>query len=82
MVLYSYEWRTGFSNSDLKTSRGFCKELIRQDKLYTRAEINRLSNEFNTDVWKYKGGWYTNPRTDVPRPQCRHIWRQNVVKVK
>lgn len=82
-VLYSYELR-GNAPALLPggTSRDFCKQLMRQDLLYTRDEIDGLSNEFDTDVWKYKGGWYTNPNTDAPTPQCRHIWKQNVVKRK
>ena len=35
-----------------------------------------------TNVWLYKGGWYSNPRTDAPTPQCRHIWKQNIVRLK
>lgn len=81
-ILYSYEWRPGFNNKDLKTSREFCSDLINLDFLYTRAEIDNLSNEFGTDVWTFKGGWYTNPKTDAPTPQCRHIWFQHVVKRK
>jgi len=30
----------------------------------------------------YKGGWYSNPNTEAPTPQCRHIWRQNIVRLK
>lgn len=82
-VLYSYELR---SNAPALlpggTSREFCTKMIEQDFLYTRQEIDNLSNEFGTPVWKYKGGWYTNPNTDAPTPQCRHIWKQNVVKRK
>lgn len=81
-VVYSYEWRDGFSNRDLKTSREFCKELIRRDLFYTKDEIRRLSNDFDTDVFKYKGGWYTKPDTNIHVPYCRHIWKQHVVKVK
>lgn len=82
-VLYSYELRDNAPKlSPGGTSRPFCKNLIALDKLYTRAEIDRLTNEFGTDVWKYKGGWYTNPNTGAPTPQCRHIWKQNLVKRK
>lgn len=81
-ILYSYEWRYGYDNRDLKNSREFCKKLIKADLLYTKDEIDGLRNEFNTDVWKYKGGWYTNPNTHNTTPSCRHIWKQNVVKRK
>lgn len=82
-ILYSYELR---HNAPALLpggeSRPFCKKLVDQNLLYSREEIDNLKNEFGTDVWKYKGGWYTNPRTDAPTPQCRHIWVQNVVKRK
>lgn len=80
-VLYSYELRPN-APALLGVSRPFCKRLVDMDKLYTKEEIDGLSNEFGTDVWTYKGGWYTNPKTDAPTPQCRHIWKQNVVKRK
>lgn len=80
-ILYSYEERKNAPK--LKgESRPFCKERIKQDKFYTRAEIDSLSNGMGLDVWTFKGGWYTNPNTDAPTPQCRHIWVQNVVKRK
>lgn len=82
-VLYSYELRKNAPKLlPGGTSREFCKKLVEIDFLYTRAEIDNLSNEFGTDVWTYKGGWYTNPNTDAPTPQCRHLWVQNVVKRK
>ncbi len=30
------------------------------------------------DVWKYKGGWYTNPDTGKTTPYCRHEWVQQI----
>jgi len=82
-VLYSYELRSNaLPLAEGGTSRDFCKKLIALDKLYTRKEIDKLSNGMNLDVWTFKGGWYTNPKTDTPTPQCRHIWQQNVVKLK
>lgn len=82
-ILYSYELR---HNAPALLpggeSRPFCKKLMEQDLLYSREEINNLKNEFGTDVWRYKGGWYTNPNTDAPTPQCRHTWVQLVVKRK
>lgn len=80
-VLYSYELRSNAPKL-IGKSREFCTNLIKLDLFYTREEIDRLSNEFGTDVWTFKGGWYTNPNTDAPTPQCRHIWKQNVVKRK
>lgn len=80
-ILYSYELRKNAPKL-ISTSRDFCKEMMKLNKLYTREEIDNLSNGMDLDVWEFKGGWYTNPNTDAPTPQCRHIWVQNVVKLK
>lgn len=80
-ILYSYEERRNAPK--LKgESRNFCKRLLYLDKLYTRREIESMSNDLGTNVWLFKGGWYTNPNTDAPVPYCRHIWEQHIVKVK
>lgn len=80
-ILYSYEEKHNAPR--LKgSSRAFCKNLIDLNRLYTRLEIDGLSNGMGTNVWLYKGGWYSNPNTDAPTPQCRHIWRQNIVRLK
>ena len=82
-IRYSYELRK--DAPALKAggkSRDFCRNLIAFNRLYTRLEIDGLTNDLNTNVWLYKGGWYTNPNTDVARPQCRHIWMQHIVRRK
>lgn len=79
-VRYSYEVKAGLGAAIIDGTRDFCRELIDLDRLYTRAEIDRLSNEVDLDVWRYRGGWYTNPRTGVTTPACRHEWKQNVVR--
>jgi hypothetical protein len=61
--------------------------MLRLGKLYTREEIDQLNNEmqeYNTDVWKYRGGWYTVPNTDglLHQPSCRHTWKSVLVKRK
>ncbi len=81
-LLYSYELRSNAPKLKGVTSRPFCKKMVGLDLLYTRDEIDGLSNGFGLDVWAYKGGWYTNPNTDAPTPQCRHVWVSNVVKLK
>ena len=66
-------------------NRDFCARMLSLNKLYTRAEIESLKNDmddFNTDVWEYKGGWYHDPARDVNVPQCRHYWQQIIVKRK
>lgn len=81
-VLYGYDWRKGFGNSDKKNSRDFCKRLLEKDLLYTRSEIDLMNNEMGTDVWTFKGGWYTKPDSNSRTPYCRHTWHQFLVKKK
>ena len=63
-------------------SRAFCKRLIELGKYYTREEIDKMSSILGYDVWKRRGGWYHNPKTDVNEPACRHEWQPIVVRRK
>lgn len=63
-------------------SRKFCQRLIALNKLYTREEIDSISNDQGEDAWRYRGGWYHNPQTDVNVPSCRHTWKQVLVRRK
>lgn len=80
-VLYSYEVRPGISGGNvIDTTRDFCRSLINLDRLYTREEIEEISDLEGRDVWRLRGGFYHNPNTDVTTPYCRHEWFQNVVE--
>lgn len=63
-------------------SREFCTRLMGLNKLYTREEINLMSEREGRNVWTLRGGWYHNPNTDINQPQCRHTFRQVIVKDK
>lgn len=77
-VRYSYEVRIDVP--PVKTqSREFCTRLINLNRLYTREEIERISQRVDRDVWRYRGGWYTNPDTGRSTPWCRHLWNQQLV---
>jgi hypothetical protein len=80
-VRYKYAWAAGFSNKDKRTSREFCKvmlDLADQGKVYTRDDIDGISNIMGYSVWNRRGGWY-HTASGVNRPQCRHIWEQQLV---
>jgi hypothetical protein len=79
-VRYKYAWSPEFTNPDKleATSREFCKTMLGLDRLYTREDINTLSRIMGYSVWNRRGGWYTTPG-GKPRPQCRHIWLQQIV---
>jgi hypothetical protein len=80
-VRYKYAWATGFSNKDKGSSREFCKvmlDLAGQGKVYTREDIDGISAIMGYSVWNRRGGWYHTP-SGVNRPQCRHVWEQQLV---
>jgi hypothetical protein len=75
-----YGYRTRLDVPPAKTgSRQFCERLMSLNRLYTRDEINTISARVDRDVWKYRGGWYTNPDTQASTPWCRHEWIQQLV---
>jgi hypothetical protein len=82
LIRYSYEWKFGFSDADKATSRPFCIEMMKADKLYSRSEIEQLSARLGYSVWDRKGGWYTKPDTNIHLESCRHEWKSNIVTRK
>jgi DNA-binding MarR family transcriptional regulator len=81
LIRYSYDWKTGFSKSDIKTSRPFCVHLLKANKMYTRSEIEQMSSRLGYSVWDRKGGWYTESNGNHS-PECRHKWSANIVTRK
>lgn len=75
-IRYSYEWKPGFSDDDLATSRPFCKKMIQLSKtrIWSRAQIEQISERLGYSVFDRKGGWYGNS------PECRHRWVSQIVK--
>lgn len=72
-VKYSYEVKPGVGPEVIPTSRPFCKKLIQLDRLYTRAEIETISNRLGYSVFDRGGGFWGD------RPSCRHEWKRNLV---
>ena len=72
----------------LKTqSRPFCRRmmLLATTKRYTLQQLELLTNDFGQtgiDIFTKRGGWYHNYRTDRTTPYCRHIWEQQIVRLK
>jgi hypothetical protein len=79
-IRYRYDLRPDATGGKvIDTTRDFCRTLIKLNKLYTRQDIDQMSTIMGFSVWERRGGWYTNPNTDVARPSCRHIWQQQIV---
>jgi hypothetical protein len=76
-VKYSYEVKPGVGPDVIPGTRPFCRKLIELDRLYTRAEIERISKRVGYSVWDRKGGFW-NDGGDI-QDECRHNWQSNVV---
>lgn len=81
LIRYSYEWISGYSDSDIDSSRDFCKYLLRANKMYSRTEIEQMSTRLGYSVWDRRGGWWTMP-SGKHSESCRHEWKANVVTRK
>jgi hypothetical protein len=82
-VMYQYKLRDGISGSTIiATTRDFCRGVISAKKLYTRDEINTMSQREGRDVFTLTGGFYHNPETGQTTNYCRHSWFQVLAKRK
>ena len=81
VVRYKYALAPGFDGPVIiPTSRDFCRQVERSNRVYSRADIDAMSAQTGIDVWSRRGGWYHDPIRDVNLPQCRHIWQQQLLR--
>lgn len=71
-IKYSYEPRPGLQPV-IETTRPFCRRLLQLDRLYTRAEIESISQRVGYSVFDREGGFWGD------KPHCRHMWQRHVV---
>ena len=71
-IKYSYEPRLGLEPI-IENTRPFCRRLLALDRLYTRADIESISQRVGYSVFDREGGFWGN------KPHCRHEWKRNVV---
>jgi len=71
-VMYSYEGPYDNRN------RAFCHKMMELNRLYSRFDIEQISDKLGYSVWARRGGWYTQP-SGVHRAYCRHHWEAHVV---
>jgi len=62
-------------------NRPFCHQVLQKNKLFTKDDIDMVSQKAGYNVWTQRGGWYHNP-DGVNTPYCRHWWSQVLVKKK
>jgi predicted transcriptional regulator len=81
VVRYKYGLAAGIQGAlVIDTTRDFCRQIAESNRVYSREDINAMSSQLGYDVWKRRGGWYHNPTLDVNTPQCRHIWKQELLR--
>jgi DNA-binding Lrp family transcriptional regulator len=66
-IKYSYEGPKDEKN------RPFCRKLLDLDRLYSRRDIETMSQRLGYSVWDRRGGWWGD------KPYCRHRWVSHVV---
>lgn len=85
LVRYQYDWKKIVPSSQRNTSahpsRPFCAKLMSLNKLYTRSEIEQLSQRLGYSVFDRAGGWWTMPN-GIHSPSCRHEWVSKIVVKK
>jgi hypothetical protein len=81
VVRYKYAVAPGISGGMIiPGSRDFCRQIDRSNRVYSRADIDAMSAQTGIDVWSRRGGWYHDPVRDVNVPQCRHVWKQELLR--
>ena len=81
-IYYQYEVMSGLGAEIIDTTRDFCRNLINLRKVFTRAEIEQVSQRLGYSVWARRGGFYHNPKTGVTTPYCRHQWVKKILVEK
>lgn len=81
-IVYHYDVAPGLGDLLIPTSREFCRDLVGMNKVFSRKDIEDVSQEYGYDVWELRGGYYHNPKDGETTPYCRHIWTQEIVTEK
>ncbi len=64
-------------------NRPFCAKMLElsSSKVWSRSDIEKISERLGYSVWDRRGGWFTQPNGE-PRPSCRHRWDALIVTRK
>jgi hypothetical protein len=82
-VAYRYVLGPGVSGPDvMDTTRDFCADMVRLSKsrVWTQAEITRISLSEDRNVWQRRGGFWTRRGTNVTTHYCRHAWERVLIR--
>lgn len=72
-----------YSGPEDDRNRPFCAKMMQlaKTKIYSRSQIEAISERLGYSVWDRRGGWFTQP-DGIHRPYCRHEWKTLIVKKK
>ena len=59
-------------------NNGMVRRTSEESSQMSMDDINGISNIMGYSVWNRRGGWY-HTASGVNRPQCRHVWEQQLV---
>lgn len=71
-IMYSYEGPQDSRN------RPICAKLLQLRRLYSRADIERISERLGYSVFDRRGGFWRHKDGEIT-PYCRHHWKSNIV---
>jgi hypothetical protein len=74
-IMYSYEGPVDNRN------RPFCAKMMELDRLYTRKDIENISEKLGYSVFDRRGGFWRH-KDGIITPYCRHRWQSNIVVKK
>jgi len=75
--------RYTYSGPEDSKNRPFCAKMLQlaKTKLWSRSDIENISERLGYSVWDRRGGWFTEPNGNH-RPYCRHKWQVKIVTRK
>ncbi len=75
--------RYTYSGPEDSKNRPFCARMLQlaKTKLWSRSDIENISERLGYSVWDRRGGWFTEPNGNH-RPYCRHRWDVKIVTRK
>jgi hypothetical protein len=75
--------RYTYSGPQDDKNRPFCARMLdlARTKLWSRSDIENISERLGYSVWDRRGGWFTEPNGNH-RPYCRHKWEVKIVTRK
>jgi hypothetical protein len=79
LVRYSYEVKPGVGPKIIPGTRPFCREMLAKPRLFSRVQIENISQQLGYSLWDRKGGFWNRGKGKGISAECRHMWKTNIV---